>query len=513
MKDTMTADHGSDRSGSTLNRNLLKLFEPESMVLVGASKSRWKWGFRFLYNIVCGGYSGTLYGVHPEHDDLFGVPTFPSVSALPEAVDLALVVVPPKEVPEAVRQCAALGVKAVVIITAGFGELEDGQARAAQEEIVSAVRDSDTVVVGPNCAGVVSPEPCNLYGSMFSTESALAGGISMVSQSGNVMGTLLRWAKMHQLGVARLVSSGNEAATSTEDFLGFFADDARTKVILAYVEGVPDGRAFFEALQNAAQRKPVVVIKGGRHPGAIKATQSHTGSLGTPMNLFRAACRQAGAILVDDPYEAFALCAAFEKQPLPQGRRVAIITFGGGWGVLAADACEDAGLELAELPDETVAELDTFLPPWWSRGNPLDLVAGLRNRDDPARVAEIVLQCSNVDALVFYGLGFGSLGDQRDVSKELASRFGIDLEKRKNRPIYMDNEKRLAQLQEQYGKPVVVVSEAAMTAYGSSPNVAIAELERQGVGVAATVTTPGKTLACLAGRYEFVQDLQRKSAT
>ena len=227
-----------------MKRNFHALFEPSSVAIVGASSSPLKWGFRILYNTIMGGYKGALYAVNPKRKDILGVDCYPSISALPKGVELALIVLPPPLVLDAVRECAACGVRAVVVVTAGFGEVDDPAAHAAEQELAEIGRDSGMVLVGPNCAGIASPNPDSLYSGMIYRYPS-GGGMSLVSQSGNVGMTVLTWAQLHQVGIARFVSSGNEAATRCEDYLRFFAHDQRTKAIMAYIEGTRDGRRLF----------------------------------------------------------------------------------------------------------------------------------------------------------------------------------------------------------------------------------------------------------------------------
>lgn len=490
----------------------LALFEPKSIAVVGASQAHNKWGYMIPMNIVKGGFTGKVYGVNPKLEEVLGFKVFPSVSDLPETVDLGMIIVPPGAVAGALREFAECGTKTVVIITAGFGELDDDKSRAAQQEIKAIGAEYDMVVVGPNCAGIMSPEPQHLYAAMFGRETLPSGGLSIVSQSGNVAGTVMAWAKMHQVGLGRIVSSGNEAVTETEDFLRFYADDERTKVIVTYIEGVPNGRRLFEALRYASERKPVVALKGGRSPAGSRATESHTGSLAAPMNLFRAACRQAGAILVDDIFELTEVASALLNQPLPMGRRVAIVSQGGGWGVMAADACAEAGLELATLPEETIAELDSFLPGWWSRGNPIDLVAGTTDPGAQIRAGEIAVKCPDVDVLLFLGIGHGSQGAR------MMDAFDPPLSEGKQQVLaYMrdndvSNVKRLVELQSECGKPIFPASEAVLDAYGPSPNAGIEVLESHGIIASHSLHTVARVIAHLAERREFLEGIPRKPA-
>ncbi len=483
------------------------LFEPESVAIVGASDSPGKWGFRILFNTLEGGYDGRVYGVNPKHKELFGVPCFPTVADLPEAVDLALIVVPPKGALACLRECAARGVRAVLVITAGFGELDDAAARDAQAELVRVARESGMLVVGPNCAGVASPAPKHLYCGMIARYPG-AGPLSIVSQSGNVGGTALTWAALHQVGIGRFISSGNEAVVQTEDYLSFFTQDAQTQSILSYVEGARDGRRFFEALRAAAARKPVVLIKGGRSQAGMKAARSHTGALASEVRLFQAACRQAGATVINDTYEAMEAAGVFAVQPLPKGRRVGIVSQGGGWGVIAADACAEAGLDVAALPEETLAELDAFLPAWWNRGNPIDLVAGT-DITMLSRTVEAVMRCPAVDAVILLGVGYISSSIARLAQSRRAQEHGLDKLAEMGSHMEVQDIQRIARFVAEHGKPLLAASDTALLAYGATPNNAIRELERLGIYLFSSPAHAARTLARMAERHEFLQGAPR----
>ncbi len=490
-----------------MKRNYHALFEPSSVAVVGASSSPLKWGFRILYNSVVGGYKGALYAVNPRHKEIVGIDCFPSISALPNTPDLAVIVLPPPLVLDTVRECAQCGVQAVVVITAGFGELEDAAARAAETEMAKIAHEAGMLLVGPNCAGIASPDPHSLYSGMI-YRYPKGGGLSVVSQSGNVGTTVLTWAELHQVGVARFVSSGNEAATRTEDYLRFFAHDARTKAILAYIEGTRDGRRLFETLRDTARRKPVVVVKGGRSDPGQKAAASHTGALASTTALFEAACRQAGAAVVEDIYQAMEVASAFVNQPLPRGYRVAIVSEGGGWGVMGADACSAAGLEVITLPEDTVRELDSFLPGWWSRGNPVDLVAG-NDRSLMPRAVETVIKSPEVDAVLVLGVGYMCSRIARLRNWQEVQRLGMAKLIEVATNMEMHGVTRISGLIDLYEKPIITASDTVLIAYGPAPNEAITEMERLGVYAYASPINAAKTLAHMVERYEFLHGIPR----
>ncbi len=484
------------------------LFEAESIVIVGASENPSKWGFRILFNTLEGGYKGRLYGVNPRYPELLGVPCFPSIAELPEAPDVALIVIPPPAVPAALRECAAKEVKAVVVITAGFGELEDAGAHSLQAEITGIARDTGLLLAGPNCAGLASPAPHSLFCGMLSRYPG-AGGLSLISQSGNVGGTVLTWAQLHRVGMARFISSGNEAVTRTKDYLDFFARDPRTTSILTYVEGVSKGGRFYQSLRDAAARKPVVLVKGGRSAAGLKAAQSHTGALASETRIFGAACRQAGACVVDDIYEAMEVAAAFVEQPLPKGRRVGIVSQGGGWGVIAADACMEAGLEVPDLPDETIAELDAIMPAWWSRGNPVDLVAS-NDLLLLSKAVECVIKSPAIDGVLLLGIGYITGMATRYAESERAKQIGLDKLLTMGAEIELQGIREIAGLVQQCGKPLLVASDSAHLAHVGAPNAANVEMEQRAICVLSSPNHVARAMAHLARRREYLQGIPRK---
>jgi acyl-CoA synthetase (NDP forming) len=304
------------------------------------------------------------------------------------------------------------------------------------------------------------------------------------------------------------VSSGNEAATRSEDYLRFFAHDPKTKAILAYIEGTRDGRRLFETLRETAAKKPVVMVKGGRSQAGQKAAASHTGSLASTTALFEAACRQAGAAVVEDIYQGMELTSAFVDQPLPRGRRVVIVSEGGGWGVIGADACAAAGLDVIDLPTEILEELDRFMPGWWSRGNPIDLVAGT-DRSLMSRSIETALKSPEVDAVLVLGVGYMCSQSARLRNSEEAERFGLTrlIEMATNMELH--DVRRITGLTDLYEKPIIVASDTVMLAYGPAPNEAIAEMERLGIYAYDSPINAAKTLAHMVERYEFLNGIPR----
>ena len=482
--------------------------EPESLAIVGVSEAPGKWGYRILFNTLEGKYTGRLYGVNPKYQELMGVKCFPSITDLPEAVDLALIILPPAYVHDALRECAAKGVRTVLVITAGFGEVGGEEAEAAQHELEAIARETGMLVIGPNCAGIASPAPKSLYSGMIARFPG-PGGLTVLSQSGNVGSTVLTWASLHQIGISRFISSGNEAATRMEDYLHFLASDERTDSIIAYIEGTRDGRRLYEGLRVAAKAKPLIVIKGGRSKFGMRAAQSHTGALASETTLFHAACRQAGAIVVEETYKAMEVANVFIKTPVPKGRRVVIVSQGGGWGVIGADACADAGLDLVPLPDDLFAELDAMLPPWWSRNNPIDLVAG-NDINIVVKSLETVIKHPDVDAVILLGFGYIASAADRYGKSELAIKLGLDKLVEMGRLLEIQHAQRIAELISIYKKPILVGSDTVLLAYGANPNAAIAELERLGIYAFSSPGCVARALAYMAERHEFKSGIPRR---
>jgi len=378
------------------------LFDPRGVVVVGASTHPGKFGFVALHNILANGFPGTVAATNRDGGDILGIEALTSIAGLPaDGIDLAFVCTPASANVEVLRQLADRGVRAAFIASAGYGEAgPDGL--AAQQELVAVADEVGILIVGPNGQGVVST-PASLCAQIVAPYPP-AGRIGIVSQSGNLVSSFMNYACASGVGVSRAVSVGNAAVLGVPDVLEYFADDPHTDVALAYVEGIGDGRAFFERLSAVCARMPVVVVKGGATDGGRRAAASHTGSLATDDRVFDGMCRQAGAVRAATIEEAFDTAAAFATQPLPPGPRVAVMTTVGGWGVMTADAMAATRLELAHLPADLEAALDDLLPPRWSRNNPIDLAGG-ETKDTIPAVLDLLAAHAGIDAVLVLGLG------------------------------------------------------------------------------------------------------------
>jgi len=383
-----------------LDQGFKRLFNPKSIAFIGASNNPTKWGYIVLANLISGGFKGFLYPINPHEKKIQGLMVYPKIADLPETPDLAIIVIPSFAIPAVIDECVAKGIRTGLIITAGFAEVGAEGARL-QREIVETARKGGMLLVGPNCNGIMRPSS-DLYPVMPSLFPQ-PGAIAVISQSGNMAASITRLLMNKGFGCSYYVSTGNEANSHCDDFFEYLAEDQDTKVILSYIEGLSDGRRFFETAKMVTKMKPIVILKAGDTEAGAVAAKSHTATLSSANLAFHGVCRQAGVILAENIHELINIGAGFVRQPLPQGKRVGIITVGGGWGLLAADACVKVGLEVATLPDKTLLELNGFLPSWWSHGNPVDLVAGM-NEDNLRKTLESLLRCTNIDGLIVLGI-------------------------------------------------------------------------------------------------------------
>jgi acetyltransferase len=352
-------------------RNFEKLFRPRSVALIGAGERPGSVGAVVLRNLRRGGFRGELMLVNPHHETLDRLPVYPSIAALPSAPDLAVIVTPPATVPGLIAELGARGTRAAVVITAGFGELGE-EGRALQQAALDAAQPHLLRLVGPNCVGILVPS-IGLDAS-FSHLAPPPGDIAFVSQSGAMITAMLDWAAPRGIGFSHVVSLGDMADVDFGDMLDYLASDPATRAVLLYVEGTTHGRKFMSAARAAARAKPVLVLKAGHSAAGARATASHTGMLAGSDAVHEAAFRRAGMLRVQTMAELFGAAETLALTHAQQGERLAIVTNGGGAGVLATDALSVVGGRLAELAPDTITQLNRVLPPTWSHGNPVDII-------------------------------------------------------------------------------------------------------------------------------------------
>ncbi|HSR67634.1 MAG TPA: acetate--CoA ligase family protein [Acidobacteriota bacterium] len=348
-------------------------FTPRGVAVIGASADPLKLGHGVVRNLVESRYRGRIYPVNPKAGEILGLQCYPTVTEVPDPVDLAVVVVPAEMVGSIVGECGERGIRHAIIISGGFREIGP-EGRRREKEVGQVAAGYGMRILGPNCIGTIDTHcPIN---STFVTGTPRPGGIGFLSQSGALCAAVIDWARASGVGYSRMVSLGNQMDVSETEVLETFASDNRTQVIAAYLEGVGDGLAFMQAIEKAARKKPVVVIKAGRAKSAAQAVASHTGALAGSAEAYQAAFRQSGALSAHGVEELFDWARALAWQPLPSGNRVAVLTNAGGPAILAVDLFESAGLELAPLSSQTRDYLRTRLPQAASVANPVDVLAG-----------------------------------------------------------------------------------------------------------------------------------------
>ena len=441
------------------NKGAEAILDPKSVAVVGASSTFGKWGQLILSNILAGRFQGKIFPVNPRKETVYGLPAYKDVRDIQDPVDLVFITTPADTIPVILESCGKKGVKAVVVITSGFREIGE-KGRRLEKDIVNICRNQGLILVGPNTMGIIRP-----YVSLFATGSHTRprkGNVAFIAQSGNLGVQLIRWAEQQGIGISLFVGSGNEAMTTGTDYLELLENDPHTDIITLYVESVGNGRRFMEAAGRIARKKPIILLKGGRTKVGRTAAASHTGAMSGDDLVFRAACRQAGILNVRMPSELLDLSAGFSSLPLPRGNRVGIVTIGGGWGVVTADECNEKDLEIPDIPDHIINTLDRHLPPFWSRGNPLDVV-GTRDRVVPLLAVEELLKWDGIDAVISlafvgrYGLTRSLIQSIGEIDASASSEFLEQLDK-SDRNFEDEYIAGIAELMEIYGKPVIGVS-------------------------------------------------------
>ncbi len=459
---------------AALRERFRALFHPRGVVVAGVSSHPGKFGFAAFHNLLRFGYRGAVFGVNRDGADVLGQPTLRDVTAVPDgAADLVVVCTPAAANADLLRACAARGVRAAFVASGGYGEAGP-EGKGLEAELVTTANECGVLLAGPNGQGLVSTAD-DLCAQIVAPYPP-PGRISVASQSGNLCSAFLNYAVLTGIGVSKAISCGNSAQTTIADYLDYFAADPDTAVALAYAEGVGDGRAFLGAIRRLAAMKPLVILKGGAAGAGQRAAASHTGSLASDDRVFDGVCRQLGVLRAPTVEQAFEWAATFATQPLPRGRRVIIFTTAGGWGVLTADACVAAGLDVMALPADLRAHIDAMLPARWSRQNPVDLAGG-ETRDTIPDALDLICAHPDVDAVVFLGLGIQA--NQAHVLR--TGRFfpghGLD----RIAEFHERQERRYAEAartaSERHQKPVLVATELvyADRAYGNPGPVAVRE--------------------------------------
>jgi acetyltransferase len=379
-------------------RSLDPILRPRSIAVIGASRRENSIGWQIMDNLLNHGFEGPIYPVNPKADAVHSVPAYPSIKDVPVPVDLAIIVVPKQHVLRVVRESVEAGTKGFVVISAGFREVE-GEGSEREHELLELVRAKGLRMVGPNCMGVLNTEPGISMNATFAPATPPPGRVAFMSQSGAMGLSILDYAETLGIGISMFVSAGNKADVSGNDLLEYWRDDPGIRLILLYIESFGNPAKFVEIAQDITRTKPICVVKSGRSAAGARAAASHTGALAQTDLATDAILRQAGVIRAQSVEELFDYAAAFSNQPLPEGKRVAIVTNAGGPGIILADACEAAGLEVATLLPETEARLREGLPEEASVRNPVDMIASAGAKSYE-HALNCVLRDTNVDAAI-----------------------------------------------------------------------------------------------------------------
>jgi len=376
--------------------SLRNFFCPDSVAIIGAAREEEKVGHAILDNIISSGFKGKLFAINPKADEIHCIKCYPSILNVPGDVDLAIIVIPVQCVLQALEECSRKKVKWAIVISAGFKET-GAEGAKKESQLMAKAREYGIRILGPNCMGIIDTEcPIN---ATFSHLMPPRGNIGFISQSGALGSSILDWAKTKKIGLSKFVSLGNKADISENDLFDDWESDENTRVITAYLEGVVNGKQFIKISSRVSKKKPIIVVKSGNTDAGARAVSSHTGTLAGSAKAYEAAFKQAGIIRANTIRDLFNYATAFSYQPLPKGKKVAIITNAGGPGIMATDACEKNNISLSSLSKETLNKLKEFLPEAANFYNPID-VLGDAQADRYRKALEVVIKDDNVNALI-----------------------------------------------------------------------------------------------------------------
>ena len=482
---------------SSLIEQLECLFNPKSIAVVGASNDFTKWGNDVFTQVMSTTADRKVYPVNNRSPEILGINAFKNVKEVPDSLDFVAIVVPYTQVTSIMRDCVEKGVKTALIISAGLKEAGEEGAKI-QDEISRIAKEGSVRFVGPNCMGHfnTAADLCTMRRGI----SYKKGPIGLISQSGGFAWQILEAGFESGIGFSKCVSSGNEADLHFEDYLEYLAQDEATKVIVGYIEGLREGERFLKLAKEITKRKPVVVMKVGRTPTGAEAAKSHTAAISGEDAIYGTALNQVGVIRVDEIHEIFDVAAALLRQPLPRGRKVGILTAGGGHGVVTTDACEMAGLEIPPLSQNIIDKLDQILPQRWPHANPIDTVAA-------DRVAYPcfwpLLEDETIDAILVVGIiGQASMwGAARLASIPLSAREQARRHYKTAEKEELENLDRVFELMERYQKPIIVCN---MFASVLKDSPVFDKLRENGIMVYPTPERAVKVLAHLADYSEYL---------
>lgn len=482
--------------GGTRHLDLDGLFDAKSVAVIGASGTPGKWGFGIMSIILMKRGDREVYAVNNRGGEILGLKAYRSLGEVPGAVECAVIVTTAQHTPAAMQDCVDKGVKFAVLFPGGFAETGE-EGASAERQVVEIARRGGVRIVGPNCMGHF-----DAYSGFFTLPYQVEvkeGSVSVITQSGNSGVAILTMLNAVGLGLSKYVSSGNEADLHFEDYLEYVGRDERTGIVLGYVEGLREGKRFFQLARAITRKKPVVLLKTGRSDDGARAARSHTGALAGVEEVSRAAFKQAGVIQVDEISDLVDTALAFEGQPLPGGRRIGLISMGGGLGVISTDALRSHGLQMARFSPETIDKLNSVLSNRWSHGNPVD-PAG-----DPIVYPLIwpLLEDENVDAvMVVGGIGIvGGLATLLPVHPSRQDEYARLIQSSEQGEL--DNLDRLMEAREKHKKPIVV----ARTVSGFKTEETSRVAERMKRNHLVPYPSPGRAAGALARLVEYSEYL------
>jgi len=376
--------------------SLDKIFKPKSIAIIGASDEIGSIGYILMNNLTKSGYTGKTFPVNINKTEVLGLQTYNTVEQVPEVVDLAVIATPAKTVPEIVEQCGKAGIQGIIIVSAGFKEIGN-EGKALEDKILEIKQKYHLNIIGPNCLGIIQTSIG--LNATFLTRMPKPGKIAFISQSGALGAAILDWAITEDIGFSNFVSIGSMIDVDFGDLIDYFGTDPKTSSILMYVEGISDARKFMSAARHFARTKPIIVVKAGKFGESAKAAASHTGSLTGEDMIYDAALKRAGIVRVEEIADLFNIAEVLGMQPIPKGSNLSIITNAGGPGIMATDALISRGGKLAKLSPKTMDKLDSILPYYWSKGNPIDILGDAQD-DRYNSVFQVCLDDENIDGLL-----------------------------------------------------------------------------------------------------------------
>ena len=467
------------------------LYHAKSTAMIGLSKRLMSVGSIIAQNILDGGYTGNFYAVNPNSEKVYNnIHAYPSLSHIPEDIDLAIIVTPSRVVPEVMQDCVDNNVKTAILISAGFSEIRTPEGKELEEQIVKIARKGGLRFTGGNCNGMSSVS-VSIH-ALLSPVRPDFGNVGIITQGGSPGVAMMGWTKKHGIGVSRYTNAGNEADIKIPELIEYYTQDPETKVIMMYLEGIKDGRGFMNAAKKATRKKPLLLYKSGISELGKKAAMAHVGALAGSTEICEAVFRQTGVIQAKSIHEMVGIAAAFSTQPLPKGRKVGILTIGGGWGVITSDYLGEAGIEIPPLQENEIEHLDQYLPPHWSRGNPVDTTDGAFDSKVLSEITETLLKKENIDGLIIIGPGmreaFGKIHPLPEVG-EIATQLEVQLAE------------ELEKLLDKYQKPIITIK-----IYAPDDSPAIEELKQRGIPV---YETPQDGVAAYTSLVKYYEHQKR----